>query len=118
VHPLPPDFDLGPIIGSQLTQICVDEFQIQLHFENGHIQGGGKVCLSSNGKIVELFHEQWKTCSGLEAVIGSQAVNWSTNGSHEFSIQFSSEATLVFAVQEGQYEDFTVQVGDGGLWVL
>ncbi len=118
MHPLPPDFDLSPIVGSQLTQICVDEFQIQLHFENGHIQGSGKVCLGSSGQNIELFHEKWKACSGLEAVIGSQVVSWATNGSHEFSIQLGSETSLSFTVTEGQYEDFTVQVGEGGLWVL
>jgi hypothetical protein len=118
MHSLPDDFDVSPLLGTEFRQICLDRYQIQLHFENSSIQGGGKVCLELDGQSTEIFHETWKTGRGLEMLIGTQVVSWARRSDHQFSLTFSSGAALVFEVEEGPYEDFMVKLGNQALWVV
>lgn len=122
MNPLPADFDLAPLIGAKLLQVCLGQYQIQLHFEKTdltcHIEGGGKVSLEANGQLSELFHRAWKDSRGLERFVGMQVTSWSRRSDHHFVLVFTSEAALVFETKEGPYEDFTVMLGEKAFWVL
>jgi len=118
VNPLPPDFDLAPLAGQELGQVCLDQYQIQLHFDSSHIQGSGKVSLELDGTTTELFHGTWRTSLGLDQLVGTKVVSWSRRSAHIFSLHFDSGAALVFESEVGPYEDFTVSIGNGAFWIL
>ncbi len=115
---LPTDFDLSSIVGEKLGQICIDEFQIQLRFDSGDIQGGGSVTLENGSDRNEIFHEVWKSSAGLEALIGSRVDSWEKRGDFEFALHFDSGRTLVFRSRESQVEDFTINLFNKAFWVL
>lgn len=118
MNPLPPDFDLAPIVGQELSQVCLDPYSIQLHFDGSHIQGGGKVSLELNGGATELFHGTWRTSSGLALLVGTRVVSWTRRSAHEFSLNFESGAALVFETEMGPIEDFTILAGGDSFWVI
>lgn len=125
VNLIPDDFDLTPLVGAELLQVCLGEYQIQLQFEKPdlscHIEGGGKVSLESGDRSSELFHGKWTTSHGLEQLVGMPLTAWSRRSPNQFTLTFTSGAVLVFETQESQYEDFTVQLGpmgEGPFWVL
>lgn len=122
MNPLPLDFDLSPLVGAELQQVCIDQYQVQLHFEGPsffcHIQGGGKLALEQAGQSSVLFHGTWKSSAGLELLVGMPVRSWQVRGPHQFALSFPSEAVLVFETRVGPHEDFTVQVGNEAFWVL
>ena len=115
---IPEDFDLSAFTGEDLSQIRIDQHQIQLHFDSLSIQGGGKVLLEKSGDSKKLFSGSWLTTCGLDALIGSKVVGWQRRSDFQFSLSFSCETTLVFVTQEGPYEDFTILVGEREFYVL
>ena len=121
MNAIPATFDLTPLVGGQLQHVCIDQYQVQLHFEKGglscHIQGGGKLVLEIGGQALELFHGTWRNSHGLERLVGESVTAWCTRSQLTFSVSFASGAVLVFACHEGPHEDFTVHIGDD-FWVL
>ena len=115
---LPADFDLSPLVGQELSQVCLDQYQIQLHFNRCHIQGGGKVSLERTGANVELFHGTWRTSAGLEHLVGTPVTSWTRRSPNHFTLTFASGSALVFETVEGPLEDFTVSIANDAFWVL
>ena len=115
---IPEDFDLSALTGEDLSQIRIDQHQIQLHFDKVSIQGGGQVLLEKSGASKKLFSGSWLTTCGLDALIGSKVVGWERRDDFHFCLSFSCETTLVFVTQEGPYEDFTILMGEGEFYVL
>ncbi|WP_300523632.1 hypothetical protein [Alcanivorax sp.] len=52
---IPENFDLSALTGEGLSQIRIDQHQIQLYFDNSSIQGGGQVLLEKSGDSKQLF---------------------------------------------------------------
>lgn len=115
---IPKNFDLSPLTGEVLSQVCIDQHQIQLHFDNLSIQGGGQVLLEKSGGSKQLFSGSWITTCGLDVLIGSKVVGWERRDDFHFGLLFSCDATLVFVTQEGSYEDFTILMGEREFYVL
>jgi len=115
---IPEDFDLSAFVGEDLSQIRIDQHQIQLHFDNISIQGGGQVLLEKSGDSTQLFSSSWLTTCGLDTLIGSKVVGWQRRDDFHFCLLFSCGATLVFVTQEGPYEDFTILMGEGEFYFL
>ena len=115
---IPENFDLSALTGEGLSQIRIDQHQIQLYFDNFSIQGGGQVLLEKSGDSKQLFSGSWITTCGLDVLIGSKVVGWERRDDFHFCLSFSCEATLVFATQEGSYEDFTTLMGESEFYVL
>ncbi|PHR66986.1 MAG: hypothetical protein COA55_08475 [Alcanivorax sp.] len=46
---IPDDFDLSAVEGEELSQICIDQYQVQLNFDGASIVGGGELLLEKNG---------------------------------------------------------------------
>lgn len=118
MNSLPPDFNLNHFVGSKVNQICIDEFQIQILFDEGNISGGGSVKLIDNEDIIEVFNEKWITTSGLESVIGSTIEKWGKLGECEFYLVLEGGVELLFTTEIGPYEDFTVSMEYGDMWIL
>jgi len=118
VNVLPTDFDLSPLVGQELGQICLDQYQIQLHFNGCHIQGSGKVSLERTGATVELFHGRWKTSAGLEQLVGTPVMSWTRRSPNHFALTFATGTALLFETVEGPLEDFTVSIANEAFWVL
>jgi hypothetical protein len=122
VNPLPADFDLSLLVGTELQQVCIDQYQVQLHFEapglSCHIQGGGKLLLENGSKSLLLFHGTWHSSAGLERLVGQSVNSWCAHGSHQFRLQFQSGTELAFETQSGPHEDFTIHLGNEAFWVL
>lgn len=115
---LPAEFDLSPLVGQHLRQVCLDQYQIQLHFDGCHIQGAGKVSLELNGETIELFRDTWNTSSGLEHLVGTPVTSWDRRSPNHFVLTFASGAGLLFETVERALEDFTVSLANGVYWVL
>lgn len=122
MNSIPADFDLSPLIGAELMQVCLGQYQVQLQFEkvdlSCHIEGGGKLSIESEGNSSELFHKTWRSSHGLERLVGMSISAWSRRDSYHFTVTFTSEEVLVFETHEGPHEDFTVLLGEIGFWVL
>lgn len=115
---IPDDFDLSAVEGEELSQICIDQYQVQLNFDGSSIVGGGELLLEKNGVSKHLFSTSWITTCGLEDLIGSKVVGWGKRDDFHFFLSFSCDTVLVFVTQEGPHEDFTVQIWEGEFYVL
>ena len=115
---IPEDFDLNAIEGCELSQICIDKYQVQLNFDGASIVGGGEVLLEKNGVSKRIFSGSWITACGLEDLIGSRVVGWGKRDDFHFFLSFSCDTTLVFVTQEGPCEDFTILMWEGEVNVL
>ncbi len=118
MHTIPEEFDLTCIVDESISQLRIDKFQIQIHWEQLSIQGEGQVFLEQEGKRTEIFNGTWKNSCGLEGIINSTVSAWNVRSQNEFSISFESGQILSFHVGEGQYEDFTVNIVGGSFWVM
>ena len=115
---IPHEFDLAGMVGQPLSQVCIDQYQVQLSFTNARIQGGGALSLETDGVPTKLFDGAWLTSQGLEVLIGEAVAAWSRRDDFHFTLKFQSGVELVFRTQEGPYEDFTVHLANDAFWVL
>ncbi|MGJ3255029.1 MAG: hypothetical protein ACFE0K_01765 [Alcanivorax sp.] len=115
---IPDDFNLSVLTGRELSQLCIDQYQIQLHFDGATIQGGGEVLLEKGGVSKKMFSGSWITTCGLDVLIGSKVAGWERRDDFHFGLSFSCDATMVFVTQEGPCEDFTILLEGNGFYVL
>jgi len=115
---IPDSFDLSEIVGDVLSQICIDQHQIQLKFERVSIQGGGDLLLESSGISKQLFSDSWVSTCGLEDLIGCKVIGWEKRDDFHFCLSFACDANLVFVTQERPFEDFTIHIWETEFYVL
>ena len=85
--PVPPDFTLEKLLGRQLNQICIGQYDLQFHFDSEHaISCSGRVVVELNGQATVVFHgETWGDVSCLPQIAGRDVTGWKIEASHEFS---------------------------------
>ena len=117
---IPEGFDLQPLVGRTLMQVRLDEHQVQLVFDHGHIFVEGHLSIEYVSKpALPLFRDGWVTSAGLEQLVGQSVTSWARRNTHSFHVQFSSGTALVFSSEDGPYEDIVVELGgEVPTWVL
>jgi len=107
--PVPPDLNLGHLVGVQLNQICIGPYDLQFRFGDFVIACQGKVVVEADGQSVQVFDgETWGDARLLTKVSGQDAKAWAIEASHEFSVTLSGGAKLRFISTDCPYEEFVI----------
>jgi hypothetical protein len=117
MHAVPPNLNLSSWHGCALEHIGLGAHNLNLNFEGSHVISceGLTQMESSDGTVTVYSRHGWGDVSPLTALLGASVTSWRVEGTHEFSLSFSSGHKLRFTSEEGPYEDFVI---DGGVCVV
>ena len=117
--PVPPGFTLEKLIGRQLNQICIGQYDLQFRFDSTHIIScSGRVVVELDGKSTVVFERDdpwWADVTPLPRIAGRDATAWKVEASHEFSVTLTGGAKLRFQSTDCQYEEFVIHPE---IWVV
>ena len=109
MYPIPPNPDLGGIIGSPLIQICLGEHDLQFHFDSGSWIGSqATVEHSENGNLLGTWGDSGLSNSSLQLLLGKSPVQLVVPNPRRLELHFENSQVLAFLDDSDQYESFQV----------
>jgi hypothetical protein len=110
MRPVPSNFDLGALVGQDLTQLRIGAWQLQILFESENmIACEGRVVVETQGNSIPVLTDDgWGDLAALKGLVGQQVLSWQVDGTHEFSITLSGNTKLRFQSRTGPHEDFVI----------
>ena len=117
MYAVPPNLDLSSWHGCVLEHVGLGAHNLNLNFDGGHsISCEGLTQIDGPDGVVTVYSRHgWGDVSLLPTLLGASVTSWGIEGTHEFSVSFSSGHKLRFTSAEGPYEDFVI---DGGVCVV
>ena len=108
------DLDLSFLIGTELSMVCVGQFQAILHFHpKGSISVEGKYeLMSGSGSLLESGRPDEFRTKELLNLLGAEVKGVTLQPPDSFVLQFSTGHSLRFIDDSHQYESFQIQPGD------
>lgn len=116
MHGVPVNLNLDFLKGTDLTQICLGQYQIQFRFHPaGSISVEGRwELLDARGQSLDRsYDEPERPPYQLHRLLGKQVASYEVSPPHWFSLCFESGETLRVFDDSLQYESFSI----GGLFV-
>lgn len=116
MYGVPANLDLAFLHGSQLTQLCLGSFQIQLHFSPiGSISIEGSWELTdATGQLLDRASsdETSHPPQQLHHLLGHRVTGSQVAAPHWFSLEFDGGETLRIFDDSTEFESFSIQPGD------
>lgn len=115
MHGVPEDLDLSDFVGGVLSQICLDQYQVELHFyPDGSIfmEGHWKL-LDKDGRVVDQWEEHAsREVYRIHRCLGSAVMDFAVNAPESFDLVFDNGDVLRVFDSSKESESFTIQPGD------
>ncbi|MEZ6244340.1 MAG: hypothetical protein R3B57_15015 [Phycisphaerales bacterium] len=116
MYPIPPDFDLSPLVGNTVTYLGVDQHCTYLHLDqfNVRIESGYSLLLPDGRTEVWGRAETVPIPLLATVLLGDALTGWSVTDDPSIVLEFSSGATLELFADDPRYECVMIQsVGSG-----
>jgi hypothetical protein len=106
--------DCSPIIGCEIIQVCIGQYQVQIH-----MQGGASVVIESDftcessdvASDTRNFVDKGAT---LVSILGAHITDISGRSGETAVFSFSNGRRLVVSLEETGYENMQIITKDGG----
>jgi hypothetical protein len=111
---VPEDLDLSGFSGLAVNMVCIDEAQVQIHFERDHFVGieGAWELIDSSGQVVGgRVRGQSNPESKAELLLGRRVLGHTVSPPDWFELQFEDGIALRVYDDSQQYESFSIQPG-------
>ncbi len=115
MHGVPEDLDLSDFVGSVLSQICFDQYQIQLHFyPDGSISVEGKWELrASDGELIDQsMPHQERDALRIHRCLGLSVVGYGVDAPESLAFSFDNGDVLRLFDSSRESESFTIEPGE------
>jgi hypothetical protein len=114
VYGVPSDLELSFLHGSVLIQLCLGQFQVQLHFQPvGSISVEGEwELLDPNGVRIDNALDWPRPPFQLHRLLGCRVIASEVQAPRWFSLRFESGEVLRIFDDSEQYESFSIQPGN------
>ncbi len=115
MHGVPENLDLSDFVGCVLGQICLDQYQVELHFyPDGSFFVEGKWELTDgDGKIVDRWEEHaTREVYRLHRCLGSAVMDYSIDAPKSLCLNFDNGLNLRIFDSSKESESFNIQPGD------
>jgi len=122
MYGVPADLDLTFLKDAELTQICLGQYQVQLHFHPiGSISVEGRWELfNSTGLLIDQSHEgnrqgdesNRRLPYQLHLLLGQRVTGFEVSAPDWFAISFAGGESLRVHDDSRDYESFSIQPGD------
>ncbi|MCC2672621.1 MAG: hypothetical protein K0Q72_5093 [Armatimonadetes bacterium] len=115
MHGVPEDLDLRFLRGARLIQVCLGEYEIQLHFHPvGSISVEGDWDLLDVGgqQLDRRYAEGPRPPFQLHRLLGQQVVGSEVAAPEWFALRFEHGDVLRVFDRSVEYESFSIQPGD------
>lgn len=118
MYGLPVDIDLSPLLGQELQQICIGQYDAILNFSGEASVGSATtfVCSSPNGET-SAFTSPPAATPSLMRVLGSPVVAARREAPGTLVLEFANGERLDIPDAEEHYESYTLQIGSA-LYVI
>lgn len=112
-----PDLDLSAFKGSNLTQVCFGEHEIEFRFTPPRIISaeGRWELLDASGAVLDLAARgayRDKNAYRVHLLLGQAVEGWSVDPPKAFSLTFGNALVLRVYDDSERYESFSIQPGD------
>ena len=113
VYGVPKDLPVDALVGQTLDQICMSQFQVQLHLGDTVSIGieGHWVLLDPEGNVVDQCLEpQEREVFRLHLLLGSSVTGCTVDAPESFTLVFEHGYQLTVHDDSSQYESFTLSI--------
>jgi hypothetical protein len=110
VYRIPPDLDLEGLIGSDLAQICLGRYQVNLHFDGRiivQVESAIQV-LETERVIAEWDQEMNWSSAAFQRIVNETVASWSVLDDRCLEIAFGNGLSLRLYDNSDQYESMQI----------
>ncbi|MFN0276982.1 MAG: hypothetical protein ACKVRN_00105 [Pyrinomonadaceae bacterium] len=114
MHGIPKELNLEDIVGSSIGEICLDRFNIRIHFEAGVIISiEGKITIKENGSAIATWDQadNWSGV-GFQRIFSFPVTHYCVVNEHLLEIEFANNVVLQLHDDTDQYESFNISRKD------